>query len=526
MTPRRLILLAGLLALAPAARADVKLHPLFTDHMVLQRDAVCPIWGTAAPGENVSVTIESRSDGNQKSITSGTTADDSGRWTVRIGQFTGGAKLTVTVKGTNTVTLSDVLAGDVWICSGQSNMEWKLNQLHRDEQGKKVAAQATHPTIRLFTVPNRPAATPQKDFPVSATEGKWLECKPETAINFSAVGYFFGRDLNKALNVPIGLISADWGGTVCEAWTSAEGLSGNPATKYLAENVAKAIATYDPEKAKAAYAADLERYKTNAAKAKEAGKTPPRPPQKQTGPVHQNSPTALYNGMIAPLVPFAIKGAIWYQGESNAGRAKEYRTLFPTMIADWRKQWGTDFPFLAVQLAPFMADGSAKVSYAELRDAQYHATTVLPKVGLAVITDAGEERDIHPQKKEPVGARLALAARAIAYGEKIEYSGPVYKSMKVDGDQVILTFDHIGGGLVCSGSELTGFTVCGDDKVFKPAKATIKGDTVVVTSGDVAKPVAVRFGWVNFANPELNFFNKAGLPAVPFRTDDFPLTTK
>ena len=228
--------------------------------------------------------------------------------------------------------------------------------------------------------------------------------------------------------------------------------------------------------------------------------------------------------MIAPIVKFPITGAIWYQGESNAGKAAEYRTLLPTMIRDWRARWGYDFPFLIVQLAPFRG-GSSGVDYAELRDAQTHAAKVLGRTAIAVITDAGEETDIHPQEKEPVGQRLALAARALAYGEHVEYSGPTLKDYKVEGDKVIVSFDHVGGGLEAKGEGLTGFQVCGEDKAFKPAKAEIKGDTVVVRSDDVNKPVAVRYGWVNFAKPELNFFNKKGLPAVPFRTDEFPLTT-
>src|SRR5262249_1614957 len=357
-------------------------------------------------------------------------------------------------------------------------------------------------------------------------EGVWLECTPETAINFSAVGYFFGRDLQKALNVPVGLISSDWGGTVCEAWTSKGALEADPGLKYLAEQVEATKKAYDPEKAKATYEAALAKWKKDAEAAKAAGKNPPaRPQMPWPGGINQNSPTALYNGMIHPIQKFPIKGAIWYQGESNASRAAEYRILFPAMIQDWRKQWGSEFTFLCVQLAPYRADGSEKVSYTELRDAQFFATKKLPKVGIAVITDVGDETDIHPQQKEPVGGRLALAARAIAYNEKLEYSGPVYKSMKVEGEKVLLSFDHVGGGLVAKGSELTGFAVCGEDKVFHPAKAEIKGDTVVVSSDKVAAPVAVRYGWVNFAKPTLNFSNKEGLPAVPFRTDEFPLTT-
>ena len=532
MLTRRLLLLAGLAAVAaPAAHADVKPHPLFTDNMVLQRGTTCPIWGTADPGENVTVTIDSQSKSGKSTIKLGTTARDDGWWMVRVGTFQGGDKLTVTISGKNKVELKNVLAGDVWVCSGQSNMEWRLRQLPKDEQGKKVADKAANPNLRLFTVPNRTAATPQKDFPVNAkaNEGKWLECTPETVIEFSAVGYFFGRDLQKALDVPIGLIASDWGGTPAEAWTSREGLQAESALHHYNEKADVAVAamkSIDPEKAKAQYEAQIKKWKAAAAEAKKDGKkTPPQPkaPGKEAA-LGPHTPSSLYNGMIAPLVPFTVTGAIWYQGESNAGRAAEYRTLMPALIRDWRSKWNAELPFFQVQLAPFQG-GSSGVDYAELRDAQFHAAKTLPKVGLAVITDAGDEKDIHPQEKEPVGARLALAVRAIAYGQKVEFSGPVYQSVRFDGNKAVVNFSHVGGGLVAKGGELTGFAVSGQDGKFHPAKAVIQGDTVVASSDKVQNPVAVRYGWVNFAKPELNFFNKAGLPAIPFRTDDLPLTT-
>jgi sialate O-acetylesterase len=274
-------------------------------------------------------------------------------------------------------------------------------------------------------------------------------------------------------------------------------------------------------RARDGYADAMEKYKAEAAKAKEDGKTPPKAPA-NPGP---NTPTVLYNGMIAPLIPYGVKGAIWYQGESNAGRAYQYRTLFPAMISDWRKNWGEgDFAFLFVQLAPFMAISATpqESNWAELREAQL-MTLKLPKTGQAVITDVGEEKDIHPRKKGPVGARLALAARGITYGEKIEYSGPVYKSMAVDGDKAVLTFDHVGTGLEARDGALKGFAVAGEDHKFVFADAKIEGDKVVVNSPQVSKPVAVRYGWANY--PVVNLWNKDGLPATPFRTDDFPITT-
>jgi sialate O-acetylesterase len=439
--------------------------------------------------------------------------------------------MTITITGKNKIVFKNVLAGDIWLCSGQSNMEWRVRDLRKDDQGKKVAETAKNPNIRLFTVPNRTAATPQTDFPVNPKtgEGLWLECTPETAINFSAVGYFFGRDLQKSLNVPIGLIASDWGGTPAEAWTGREGLMSEPSLHHYlkkADDAVAALKDFDPEKAKARYDEQLAKWKTTAAKAKESGKKgPPRPKAPgQTATLGPHTPSSLYNGMIAPLLPFPISGAIWYQGESNAGRAHEYRTLMPTLIRDWRIRWGRELPFFMVQLAPFRG-GPSGVDYAELRDAQLHTARVLPRVGLAVITDAGDETDIHPQEKEPVGARLALAARAIAYGQPVQFSGPVLQYARFEGNRAVLNFMHANGGLEAKGGELTGFTLAGPDGKFHPAKAEIQGDTVIVVSEQVPNPVAVRYGWTNFAKPELNFFNKAGLPAMPFRTDNYPLTT-
>jgi sialate O-acetylesterase len=347
------------------------------------------------------------------------------------------------------------------------------------------------------------ATTPQYDFPVAteprgkdgakAEYGKWLECEPEAVQEFSAVAYYFGRELEKTLKVPVGLIANSWGGMPAEAYTSLEALDAEPSLKHYADRARAAARKFEDDKK-------------------------PAPP---------NTPTVLYNSMVHPLLKFPVKGAIWYQGESNAGRAHEYRTLLPTMIQDWRKRFGSDLPFMVVQLAPFGngKNNSNGVTYAELRDAQLYTSKKLPKVGLAVITDVGHETDIHPPQKEPVGVRLALNARALAYGEKIEYLGPVFKEAKFEGAYATLTFDHVGKGLEAKDGDLVGFTAAGADGVFHPAKATIKGDTVVVASDKVEKITAVRYGWANFANPTLNLFNKEGLPASPFRTDDLPLTT-
>ena len=525
-----LLLTATVGGLAPgSARADVKPHPLFTDNMVLQQGVAVPVWGTAAPDEKV--TVEVGGSGKTAPEVANTTADKDGNWKVALPAQKAGTGFTLTIKGKNTVALKNVAVGEVWVCSGQSNMEWSVNA---GETPDKVKEGAKHPDLRLFTVQKRTAPAPITDQADLKHFTKWVESSPETVGSFSAVAYHFGVKLQKELGVPVGLIHTSWGGTPAQAWASAEALAADPMLKYYAD-AAKAAATkyeadkkaFDPAKAKAAYETAFAAWKEAAAKAKEDKKPIPKEPAKPgTGPnpLGPGTPGVLYNAMIHPLLPFAVKGAIWYQGESNAGKAFEYRTLMPAMISDWRKRFGTELPFFMVQLAPFKG-GQSGVDYAELRDAQLNATKVLPKVGIAVITDVGDEKDIHPKPKQPVGERLALSAAAIAYDKKIEYSGPLFKSVQVEGDKAVLTFDHVGGGLAAKDSELAGFAVAGEDKVFHPAKAEIKGDKVVVSSDKVTKPVAVRYGWVNFAKPTLNFFNKAGLPATPFRTDDFPFTT-
>ncbi len=470
------ILALALLTLAAAPRAEVRLHALFGDHMVLQRDIAAPVWGTAAPGEEVVVSIA----GQKKAAR----ADAEGKWMVRLDPMKAGGPHEM---GVGSATLRNVMVGEVWICSGQSNMAMTVQRAANPEE--EIAA-AKHPKIRLFTVPRRPADAPQRD-----VEGSWAECSPETVGGFSAVGYYFGRDLLKALDVPVGLIHTSWGGTAAELWTRRGVLEADADFKGLFE----------------AHEARLKNYAAAAEKAKAQGKPAPRRP----GP----GPAQLYNGMIAPLIPCAIRGAIWYQGESNASRAAQYRRLFPAMIANWREDWGQgDFPFLFVQLANFQArqEEPGESAWAELREAQL-MTLPLPRTGMAVIIDVGEEKDIHPKNKQDVGRRLALAARHVAYGEDLVYSGPVYDSMKVEGNKVRLSFKHVGTGLVARGDRLTGFAVAGEDGKFVWAEAKIEGDTVLAWSDRVEKPAAVRYAWAN--NPECNLYNREGLPASPFRTD-------
>ncbi len=481
---------------ASLAQADVRLHNLFTDNMVLQRDAAVPVWGWADDGEQV--TVEFR---GQKV----TTKAKGGQWMVRLKRLQAGGPDELKVTGKNAITLQNVLVGEVWIASGQSNMEMALRSCANPDGDIAAAA---NPMLRLYTVPKLKANAPTNN-----VNAAWQECNPTTVPSFSAVGYYFGRDLQKALKVPVGIIHTSWGGSPAEVWMSEKVLASNP--DYKREILD-------------AYPAALEKYKESLArfeKEQAAAKAADKPFNKRR-PSPGWKPTELYNGMIAPLIPYAINGAIWYQGESNAGRAWQYRTLFPDMIKNWRRDWGQgNFTFLLVQLAPFMAikDQPADSGWAELREAQLLSTQVLPKVGMAVITDVGDEKDIHPKQKEPVGARLALAGRAIAYGEKIEFAGPLYKSMKVKDGKAILSFDHVGSGLEARGGELKGFAIAGEDQKFVWAKAEIQGDKVVVSSPEVSKPAAVRYGWADC--PVVNFWNKDGLPASPFRTDSFPMIT-
>jgi sialate O-acetylesterase len=490
--------------------ADVKPMALFCDHAVLQQQMPIPVWGTADPGEDVTVTL-----GDQKAVTK---ADSHGCWMVKLSPLPAGGPYEMTIAGKNQVVLKDVMIGEVWICSGQSNMAWTVKNAANAEE---EIANSANPMIRLFTVPRQAKPEPQKD-----VEGAWAICGPETVPDFSAVGYFFGRHLQKKLGVAVGLINTSYGGTPAEAWTNWNKLTNMPELTPIVDRFRDALAKY-PENLKR-YEEALAAHREKARQAKEQGKPfNQRAPSPPMGPEHPHSPAGLYNAMIAPLVPYAIRGAIWYQGESNAGRAYQYRTLFPAMIASWREAWNQgEFPFLFVQLAPYMKIESepTESAWAELREAQLFTMLNCPNTAMAVITDVGEENDIHPKKKQPVGDRLAIAARALAYGEDIEYSGPIYDRMEIQGNKAVLYFTHVDGGLVCKGDKLTGFTICGEDHKFVNAEAKIEGDTVVVWSDQVEKPVAVRFGWANY--PVVNLWNKVDLPASPFRTDDFPGVTK
>ncbi len=489
--------------------AYVKLPKLFSDNMVLQQDIEIPIWGTADPGENIAITLN-----NQKAYT---TADNYGDWITNLKPMKTGGPFDMTITGKNSViTLRNVLIGEVWVGSGQSNM-WL--PVINSANAEKEIAEANYPNIRLYTIKQTVAGAPQKD-----TEGEWVECNPKTIPNFSAVAYYFGRELHKALGVPVGLIHSSWGGTPAESWTSLPALKSDPDFKPILDRFEDALKMYPQASEK--YQKQIAEWEKEAQKAKSEKKPEPRRPSVPFGPNNPNRPSGLYNGMIAPLIPYAIKGVIWYQGESNAGRAYQYRKLFPALIQDWRRNWGQgDFPFLFVQLAYFREVPTVKgtETWSELREAQL-MTLSLPKTAMAVTIDIGEAYDIHPKNKQDVGLRLALGAQAIAYGKNIDYSGPIYDSMTIKGNKINLHFKHINGGLVSKNNEpLKGFTIAGKEQKFLPAEAKIEGNEIVVSSKEIPKPVAVRYAWA--ADPECNLYNKVGLPASPFRTDNWPGVT-
>ncbi len=492
-----------------SAFADVRLPALMGDNMVLQRYIEIPIWGTAEPSEGVTVQL-----GMQRVFTS---ADEQGRWMVWLKPMEAGGPYEMTVTGNNELVVNNILIGDVWICSGQSNMQWPVRA---SDNGEREVASSYNPSIRLFGVRNKVS-----DRPMEEAEGKWDVCSPDTVPNFSAVGYFFGRDLQKTLDVPIGLINSSWGGTPAESWTTRETLELNSDYTPIFERWGQYLTQYPGSVDK--YQAQLAQWERDVQKAKDEGTPEPNKPYPPTPPENNPwMPASLYNAMIHPLIPYGLKGAIWYQGESNAGRAYQYRDLFPAMIKDWRRMWGqSDLSFFFVQLANFleMKPEPDESAWAELREAQL-MTLSLPNTGMAVIIDIGEANNIHPTNKQDVGYRLALNALAVAYGLDIDYSGPIYKEFDIEGDRIRLHFDHVDGGLVAKDADrLKGFAIAGRDKKFVWADAEIEGDTVIVWSEKVLEPIAVRYAWAD--NPDCNLYNKADLPASPFRTDAWHGTT-
>lgn len=636
----KLILTVAAIAFsALISKADVGVADIFSDHMVLQRNISVNVWGNADPGEKLFVSFN-----GQKQTTK---ADKYGKWSIVLKPMKAGGPLSMTIRGKNEIVLKDILIGDVWICSGQSNMQMRVAV---SNDAEKEIENANYPNIRLFDVPRTVSNAPEEKIPNTS----WKICSPETIKNFSAAGYFFGRDLQKEINVPIGLIHSSWGGTCVETWTSKASITKVP--NY--EQMGARIDAYDKEKiidkkrnelkealggfpekengmddkwmlpntdksnwksmklptlwenagysllngivwfshdfnlteeeinknaklhlgkiddsditwingvkvGEMKWGADAERvYKIPEKKLKPGnnnitvrvedtyykGGFSSKPDklflelgQKKISlsgewkfkidTVYANFrvspndvPSLLYNAMINPLIPYGIKGVIWYQGESNTPRSKEYEITFPNMINNWREDWKQgDFPFLFVQLANYKKAKSTPQDddWAELRETQTK-TLSLKNTGMAVAIDIGEASDIHPKNKQDVGNRLMLSALKVAYGKDIVHSGPIYKSLQIEGDKAIISFDHMGSGLLVKDKHgyINEFEIAGADQKFYWAKATLEGDKIIVRSDKVIEPVAVRFGWS--CNPaDFNLYNKEGLPASPFRTDDW-----
>jgi len=495
--------LAALVLSAGLLRADVKLPPLFSDHMVLQQSASVPIWGTAEAGEKVTVTL----NGRAKNATAG--AD--GKWMVRLTGLKAGGPFEMTVAGKNTITVKDVLVGEVWLGSGQSNMDFPVSVKRARFAGllneESEIAAANYPKIRMFTGRSTKTYEPQ-----TSVAGQWLVCSPETVPGFSAVGYLFARDLQKELNVPVGILTLSFGASTAEAWISREVMAADPQMKPMLDALDASVKFYREHPEATADQAPPHPKTINSRPGRAGG--PQRDPVQD-----QHFPTVLFNGMINPVIPYAIRGVIWYQGESIVGGTPGvnlYGHVQQALIKDWRKRWGQgDFPFYIVQLP-----GQKNVSNnPRIREEQ--ATVLsLPHTGMAVTIDTGEPTNVHPHNKAPVGDRLARIALANVYGRKIAFSGPRYKSIKVEGGAIRVKFSHFDGGLVAKGGPLKGFQIAAADRKFIEADAKIDGNTVVVSSPQVSAPVAVRYAWDNF--PEglgCNLFDTADLPAAPFRTD-------
>jgi sialate O-acetylesterase len=485
--------------------AQIKLPAIISDNMILQQNSKVALWGWAAPAEVVTIT----NNWNRKPTT--VTTDASGKWQTTITTTKAGGPYKLTFKASNTIDVNNILFGEVWLASGQSNMEFFVGKTPNPSYTgihnyAEVIKDAEHPYIRQIDVPNKVTDSPQTDF-----KGVWKLCTSKTIDTFSAVAYFFAREINKATGFPVGIINATWGGTPVESWTKKEVLQNDADFVPILERYQKAIEVFPAENEK--YKAAFAKWREDTSKTKGAA---PRGPM---GPTHNHSPAKLYNGMIAPVQPYTVKGFIWYQGESNADRAYQYRKLFPAMIANWRSDWQNEkLPFYFVQISPHRSQN------AEIRDAQLHVYRNVPYTGMAVTTDNGDSLDIHPRNKELVGKRLSLWALRNEYGKKdIITSGPLYKGMNVEGDKIRISFDF-DKGLMAKDGELKEFSIAAEDQVFVPAQAKIEGSTIVVWSDAVRTPKAVRFAWKNIPKP--NLYNGADLPASPFRTDNWKLTSQ
>ncbi len=506
-----LVSIGAVLLLGSSAHANVKLPGIFSDHMVLQQNVPLPVWGWADAGEQVTVSIAGQ--------TRTATADASGNWKLKLGALAADSPLTMTVTGHNTIVIQDVLVGEVWLGSGQSNMQLSVNDVRNAWQEK---ASARFPQLRMFTVGRIPATSPKTN-----CEGKWLVCAPETVGSFSAAAYFFGRELHQKLGVPVGLIHSSWGGTPIETWASMPKMEAEPELVPVLKNWRATLYPYDEQKGQAQYIQALEKWTNNAAKLKAAGKTVPPLPQKKGDPrLDKNYPANLFNGMIAPIIPYAIRGAIWYQGENNAANdlARLYSIQLALLIQDWRQRWGEGaFPFAWVQLPNFHPRTTNIVetnyhNWCIIRECMLK-TLAVENTGMAITVDVGEANNIHPKNKQAVGHRLALWALAKVYDQNIPYSGPLPDGQEIKGNEIDLSFKHADGGLVAKDGDLKGFAIAGEDHHWVWANARIEGHQVIVSSPEVKSPKAVRYAWA--ANPDCNLFSGAGLPASPFRTDDW-----
>ena len=498
------------LCLLPAghiAAGELKLAAVFSDHMVLQRDKPVPVWGWADQGEKITVEFGGRKQS--------AAADADGKWQVKLDSMEASAESQTLIvrsdKQDRKVEVSDVLVGEVWLGSGQSNMAMTVNRAKNFETEQ---AAATFPLIRMFKEESAASATAQAD-----SKGKWAVCSPETVAGYSATLYFFGRELHRELNVPVGLINSSVGGTPIESWIAEDSQAKIPELKDLVDAQAKAAAAIDEATMKANYEKQLARWKTQAEKAKKDGTKAPRRPTDPLESIRRKGNSGgLFNGKISSLIPYAIRGIVWYQGEANSapGKGAYYQYQLPLLVNDWRARWGEELPFAWVQLPNFGREGEG---WSLVREAMLK-TLSLPKTGMAITVDIGETKDIHPKNKQDVGRRLALWALGDVYGKAVPAtSGPLPTEHEVKGDSITVTFLHADSGLVAKGGELKGFVIAGEDQQWKPAQANIVGKTVVVSSSEVSKPVAVRYAWS--ADPDCNLFNEVGLPASPFRTDDW-----
>ena len=496
------IILSFLFLLSGHTMADVRIPKIFSDNMILQQGMKIPIWGWADPGQKITVVL--------KGEIVDTVAGFDGKWKLYVGPLHIGGPFDFTIEGKNTILLKNVLVGEVWVCSGQSNMAMEVRSC---KNAQAEIATANYPQIRLFQVKRTKAPMALDDVaPVSDGEPSWLNkwqvCSPLTVADFSGVGFFFARELWDRFHIPVGLISASWGGTTAEAWIPKDTLAND---RELV-NILHDWPEYNNDEQW--LRVEYDSFVKDVEKAHREGKPEP---------LYFNQPAVLYNGIVSPIVSFGIRGIIWYQGESNAYRAHQYGRLFPALIQKWRHNWGQgDFPFLFVQLANYKFEPQV---FPELREAQAQALSI-SKTAMVVTIDVGDSTTIHPENKQEVARRLSLAARKLSYGEDLTYSGPLYKSMIVMNGKCRLSFSHMGEGLIVKGAGfLVGFEIAGVDRHFYRALAVVEGDQVVVSNAKISDPVAVRYAWSNSPG-KCNFYNKLNgqvhLPAAPFRTDDWP----